>query len=372
MAENKVRLNFADMAKGVGILIIAGYHLIAPCAVQRVFVGANSIAVLAFFLFSGYFYSPGKRPFGENMKSRAKSLLVPFFKYSICFWVIGTVYLLVTGSAPFMETLACLRNFFAGCIWNRTIQNWFGWEYYSLGKRYFFLADFWFLLALFFSSALFFAIADRVKGSRGKQCAAIAALLAVTGVLRSFDVSLPYNIQFVPFWAAVMLCGYAMKEWKLFELNFMSGGTGWVVSIAAIALSVGANTALQYGLNLFRGTFEPVEPVTMLVLFALGVLWSWGLGCFFIKIEQAGVRVKELTWVGNNSLIVYLFHMFYAWVICALTGFSIFYDPETVTGATIAKSVLLTLAAVGLSVLTVIVMNRLKKPEAESAPFTQK
>ena len=34
------------------------------------------------------------------------------------------------------------------------------WDYYSLGKRYLFLADFWFLIALFLSSVLFFPIAD--------------------------------------------------------------------------------------------------------------------------------------------------------------------------------------------------------------------
>ena len=366
MEGKQVRLNFADMVKGIGILIIIGYHLVAPSAVKTALTGAQSILLLAFFLFSGYFYTPGKRTFGENMKSRSVSLLGPFFMYSICFWIIGTIYLLATGGAPFVEALACLRNFFVGCIWNRTIQGWFNLEYYSLGKRYFFLADFWFLLALFFASALFFVIADRVKNSRGKQCLAIAALLAVTGILRGFNISLPYNLQLIPFWAALLLCGYIMKEWKLFDLDFMNGGIGWGVGLAAFAGAIGANIALAYGTNLFRGTFDSPEPVSMLVLFILGVIGNWGLAWLCVKTERAGVRVQELTWVGSNSLIPYLFHMFYAWAICAVTGFSIFYDPETMTGDIFAKSLLLTLAVIVLCVLTVIIQNRMKKAGAAS------
>ena len=358
MAENKARLYFVDMVKGLGILSVIGYHLIAPSALRTVLTGTTGILLLGFFLFSGYLYTPGKRSFGENMIARVKSLLVPFFIYSICFWVIGTIYLLITDSAPFAETLACLRNFYAGCIWNRTIQNWFGWEYYSLGKRYLFLADFWFLLAMFFASALFFVITDHVKQSKGKQAAAIAVLLAATGILRGFDISLPYNLQIIPFWTAVMLGGYILKEWKLFELDFMRGGIGWGVSIAAIVSTMGANTALQYGTNLFRGTFDQPEPVTMLALFALGVVGNWGLASLCLKIEQAGMRVKELAWIGSNSLIPYLFHMLFAWLICVLTGFSTFYDPETVTPTIFAESILLTLAAIGLSVVTAIIINR--------------
>ena len=337
------------------------YHLIAPSALKAVANGACLIALLAFFMFSGYFYTPGKRPFGENIKARAKSLLVPFLKYSLCFWVIGTIYLLVTKGATFVEALLCLRYFYGGCIWNRTLQNWFGWEYHSLGKRYMFLADFWFLLMLFFSSALFFATADRVKHSRAKQGLAIALLLAVSGVLRGFGISLPYNILLVPFWTAVMLSGYVLKDWRLLEPDFMNGGIGWVAGIAAVVAAIGANTFLGYGTNLFRGTFDAVEPVSMLVIFALGLVGSWGLACLCIKIERAGARVKELAWVGSHSLTLYLYHMLYYWLLCILTGYPMFYDPKTASGAMLIKSLLMILAVTGLGVLTAIVSDRMKQ-----------
>lgn len=96
------------------------------------------------------------------------------------------MYYLIAGTVPFAETVYCLRNFYAGCIWNRTVQGWFFLEYYDLGKRYMFLADFWFLLALLFAYMLFFIIADRVLRSKAKEAAAIVLLLAVTGILIAF------------------------------------------------------------------------------------------------------------------------------------------------------------------------------------------
>ena len=41
--------------------------------------------VIAFFFLSGYFHKPGKRNLGDNIKTRAKSLLISFFRYSLFF-----------------------------------------------------------------------------------------------------------------------------------------------------------------------------------------------------------------------------------------------------------------------------------------------
>ena len=56
-------------------------------------------------------------------------------------------------------------------------------------------------------------------------------------------------------------------------------------------------------------------------LFAMGLAGNRGMASLRKKVEQTGM--------GTNKL---------AWIICALTGFSIFCDPEAVTGALLAKS----------------------------------
>ncbi len=149
--------------------------------------------LVSFFFFSGYFYRPGKRSIKESIKNRAKALIVPFFRYSLFFWLVGTIYLVATKAEPLVEA--------------------------------------------------------------------------------------------IPF--------------------------------------------------------------------------IWGLGLVCAQAEKAGVRTKELAWLGSHSLIIYLYHMFLAWIIGIITGFSVFYEDPS-DGRTIALSVLLTLACLALAIGRNIVEDRLQ------------
>ncbi|MBQ9382677.1 MAG: acyltransferase [Ruminiclostridium sp.] len=358
MAEQKNRIRFIDMIKGIAILFIVFYHTTAPSAIRDVLVGMVFPSVSAFFVLSGYFYTPGKHSLKYNIVNRTKELMIPFFKYSLCFWAIGTVCHLIKKTATLLEALYCLRNFYIGCIWNRVIQDWFSLEYYSLGKRYMFLADFWFLIALMFASILFFLIADKVLKSAWKETLAITALIAISGILRGFEVSLPYNLQLVPFWTACMFLGAVAKERDAFDLPFMKGAKGWIISLAAIAAGASVSAVFRFGLNVFRGTFDPVEPVTMIAMLLCGIAVLWGLGNLCRLLEQTGMRVKELAWLGSHSLYIYLFHMMYAWLISIITGFSVIYKDE-VTGETLAISLLIGIASIALSVLTALAADAL-------------
>ena len=326
METKTKRLNFADMMKGIAIIWIVCYHLLAPGPFKSGLIDHFLMPMLvSFFFFSGYFYKPGRRSFAENVKARAKALLIPFVKYPVIFWLIGSVYLILMKQETIFESLCCLRNFFAGCIWNRVIQNWFSWEYYKLGSRYMFLAGFWFLPALFFASVLFFPIADRVHDSGKKTCAAVILLLAATALMRAFKIDLPYNLQIVPFWSAVLLLGLYFRLNHLFELESVTGTKGWLC--AAAALAAGAVIALlrEPVLNTFRGNFPEPEVLSMIICVISSLFMIWGLGTIFRLAEEAGMRVKELAWVGSNSMTIYLFHYFFAWVISIICGFSLRY-----------------------------------------------
>ena len=94
------RLNFADMMKGVTILVIVIYHILAPCGFKTFIDHILASALVVFFFYSGYFYKPGAKPFLENLKSRAKALLIPFFKYSLFFWLVGSIVLVIQKVEP--------------------------------------------------------------------------------------------------------------------------------------------------------------------------------------------------------------------------------------------------------------------------------
>ena len=65
--------------------------------------------LVSFFFLSGYFHKPGKRTLKENIKSRVKALMVPFFKYSLLFWAIGSIQLVVTKKETINDAFCCLR-----------------------------------------------------------------------------------------------------------------------------------------------------------------------------------------------------------------------------------------------------------------------
>ena len=352
------RLNYVDMVKGIAVLWVVFYHLISPGIVKDVLNHVIDTVLIAFFFYSGYFHKPGKLSIGENIIVRTKAVFVPFFKYSLLFWAAGSLYLIITKSETVMEALYCLRNFYAGCIWNRVIQGWFSWEYYSLGKRYFYLADFWFLIALFFASILFFLIADHVVTSKGKAAVTAGVLFMITGVCRHFAISLPYNIQIVPFWTAFMLLGALAGQEKLFEKPLFTGTSGWILSLALLGAGLTVSMLKAPVPNLFRGSFGDPEVVCMLLCILSALLVIPGLSGLCVMVEKSGLRTNELGWIGSHSLIVYIYHMFFAWIICLLTGFSLQYE-EPFTGTLVVKSFLLALACLGLSVLRCIAGDRI-------------
>ena len=354
------RSAYVDMVKGIAIIVVVIIHLLAPCAVKNVFLHITEMLVYAFFFYAGFFYSPGKRTIREGLKARFKSLMVPFFAYSLVFWAVGTVYMLIAKIETGMEALCCLRNFYGGCIWNRVIQNKFEWEYYSLGGRYPFLADFWFFLALMMAYIIFIPLGEYVL--RKKPVALITALLmfALTGVLRAKAVDLPYNLQLIPFWVGLMMLGALSRPLKLMELPFMSGIKGWLISLATIAGSVAAAMMKDPVSNVFRGNFgDEGEVRAMIISLLISLVFIWGLSNLCRLIEESGIRVKELTKVGTLSLYFFVYHMFFGWILSIIFKVSLKFDGE-ITTEILLKSIVILVISFTLSVLAGLATEKIK------------
>ena len=301
------------------------YHLTAQGGFKTYVLNPlMELFLVVFFFFSGYFYKPNTTPIGKNIGKRAISLLVPFVIYALIFWGIGTLYLTLTNQAPFLETLGCLRNFFVGAIWNRDIQGWFHWEYYSLGKRYLYLADFWFLLAMFFASVLFFLIIDKIIKKAPITLGVVVVLFALTGVCVGLKFTLPYNLHMVPYWTAFMVLGAFVGNRKLIELPSLSRGPKYVIGATMLLSSIVIALLKTPALNQFRGSFGgDNEVVSMLLCISAALPFLGGIGMLFQQLEQDGIRFNEMAWLGAHSFTYYLFHMFYAWLLSIIFGFSV-------------------------------------------------
>ncbi|MCR5301792.1 MAG: acyltransferase [Lachnospiraceae bacterium] len=352
----KERVKFIDMVRGLTILCIAVYHSIAPGLLRTFIAGICSVMFFSFFFYSGYLYVPGKAGIGKNISGRTKGLLMPFLLYSVSFWAVGSVVLVLKGEESITEALCCLRNFFAGSIWNRTIQDFFGWEYYSLGKRYPFLAGFWFLPAMFFSSLLFIILREKICKSVNSILISTAAMLLVTGGLRGLSVSLPYNLQLVPFWTAIMFMGSAGRGWRIFER--LRGMSAWLAGSLVSVVCIGLSVYFGLGTNLFRGEFDKPEAGTMLFLFCLGNVSVWGISVLCRQIENTGINVDKMAYLGSHSIYIYMYHYFIAWAICMITGFSMRYDVDGITKDVLIGSFILAAVSIAGSILISVLFDR--------------
>ncbi len=362
--DEKKRVRFIDMVRGITILCVAIYHIIAPGMFKTFFAGTIGSLFFSFFFFSGYFYSPGKRPMKESILSRGKALLIPFFLYSLAFWLIGSIILIIRKTATIIDALCCLRNFYAGSIWNRTIQDLFGWDYHSLGKNYPYLADFWFLPALFLASIVFIVIVEKISKTVLAQFAAIAVLLFITGILSHFSISLPYNLQIIPFWTALVLLGHICRRLKVFDR--LSGMAAWVLGVIAAAGSTAVAVYFGYGTKLFRGTIEEPQVLIMLLLFVNGFFCIWGVSMVCKQIEDKGVNISKIAFLGSHSIYLYMYHVFVAWVICCITGFSMRYDPKTMTALTFERSLLLAIVSIIISILISVLAAYIEKKKKQN------
>lgn len=350
------------MVKGLAILSIAMYHIVAPGILKSIFSGISCVLFFAFFFYSGYFYKPGKASIKDGIAARAKSLLVPFFTYSISFWLVGSVVLIIKAQETIMDALCCLRNFYAGSIWNRVIQDWFSWDYHSLGKNYPFLADFWFLPAMFIASILFIILVEKISKSVVPQVITIVVLLAITGVLRYFEISLPYNLQLIPYWTSIILLGQIGKTIKINDK--LSGAAAWITGIIASVIPIGIVSYFALGMKMFRGEFDKPEPLMMIALFLLGAVGTYGVSTVCKQIEDSGAKVGKLAYLGSHSIYLYMYHMFIAWIISMITGFSLRYDPKEVTGEQIAISLLIAAVSIAVSILISICADKIKNKKA--------
>ena len=211
---------------------------------------------------------------------------------------------------------------------------------------------------MMFASILFLVIVDFVVKSKWKTLVAALALFTVTGILRGFAIDLPYNLQLVPFWTAFMLLGAFAGNSGLFESKRLTGAKEWILALLSLAAGVAISLVRPESSNLFRGSFPENEVVNMLFCIAASLLGIWGLAVICKKTETAGVRVKELAWLGSHSLLIYIYHMFFVWIISVITGFSVFY-PEDPDPGMIAKSVLLSVVSLTLCILRYVIGDAL-------------
>jgi Fucose 4-O-acetylase and related acetyltransferases len=106
--KNPVRMAWADIAKGFGILLVVAGHM--PTIPSNVRLWIFSFHMPLFYYLSGYFAKPNKKTMKLFMLSKLKSLLLPYLVYSMVFILCDGILLRRDFSVIQSELIDFLRG----------------------------------------------------------------------------------------------------------------------------------------------------------------------------------------------------------------------------------------------------------------------
>ncbi|MBQ8974254.1 MAG: acyltransferase family protein [Oscillospiraceae bacterium] len=353
----KRRLDYIDIAKGMLILAVVFSH--AWFANSDILGDFIPFSMPAFFFLSGYTYKTG-RGYLKNIGKRALGLLVPYVLFGAFCTLLYPAYVTLS-KVPAWQQMG------AKAIWLAVAK--------TDAINMLMATPMWFLMALFTASIIFFALADKLRGSL-KWTVIVSAVLVATAL--AIDVLKKQNlwwfVDFAPYGAAMMFIGSYCGEKKLFSrLSAKTVVIGLVCLAAAEALNrlfpgSGKTSIVQY--------IDPKKWYGVLTAFCIAVTGSVGTLCVARLVQQVPVLRSVFKWLGRNSLWILCIHYTAIMLIelalynaGALTN-SIMdivaqqiygYGNASDTALDIVLKVTVAIASIGISAIYALIHNKVKR-----------
>ena len=148
------RLDWADMAKGIGILLMAVGHSAIPPDCWGIWI--YSFHMPLFFFLSFYFFSLRPGGVADTIRHKAFPILMPYLSYSLGMWLWNTLRALSSGAAVDLQPLLGILLQWPGTPWSGTA---------------------WFFMGLFVAECVF-ALAVRLTRERPLPLLAVTFGLA--------------------------------------------------------------------------------------------------------------------------------------------------------------------------------------------------
>ncbi len=286
------RLDYIDVAKGIGMLAIMATHMEFVAA-----DGSNAVRPLTaqfhvpiFFLVAGFFLST-KQPLGAFVRSRAKRLLTPYVLTCVVLAVFVAGCVLCTGTTKPPTIWKGPGQFVRAVLWGAGVS------YPTLPAGVGTIGAIWFLEALFVALVevrLLLGLGMR-EGAR----IAVAAVLAVVAILTAQVFVLPCNVQTGLYGGMYVVLGHAYAK---------HGGLAWRAGTAAMVgmcACCAAACVLHISVSLvaLSTTWGPVGIAVSLSTSALMLQVSQRLA------SKPWAVTRFLRFVGRNSLVVMCVHL---------------------------------------------------------------
>ena len=311
------RLDYLDMAKGIGIFFVALGHMEDIATGTRVWI--SSFHMPLFFIISGILMAVKDEPSGDfrvAVKKRFRGVIVPYLWISLSYFVIDI------GNLNIVHNID-LHTFIVDTIDSATFYG---------------MSVLWFLPALFLASIGFLFLKKRFSDRITAVLLIVIAAAAYMIKLRLADVyavnesslliTSVINIVYIFLRAAVAqsLVGYGYFAKKVFDMWVSRGskGAGFITSrcggfiAGVILLAVNIALAMYNGCADLRNIILNNVPIYYIAAFT---------GCFgIILICRSVPAIRLITYFGRNSLIVMACHINYyilyagirlAWIVDA-------------------------------------------------------
>lgn len=260
MNENKTRIEWIDIAKGIAIILVVLGHSSIPNSISN-FIWAFHMPL--FFIASGLVTHFPKNTLREFAFHRLRTLMLPFVIYSL---IVISLYQFTLSPKSFSEWLQK------------------GWEGYAL----------WFIPVLYISSILTKMV--YMIGNKFVRIASVLMIVAIGYVLSIFDVYLPWSLSTVPYACFMIVVGNELKPLiKYMEKKSI------VVIIGLFILT--ALISHFWRLDMCFNLITPIIPLTIGAV--AGSVMTFSLSSF---ISHRTKRISSvLSKIGRETYIVVAF-----------------------------------------------------------------
>ncbi len=309
------RLNYIDLAKGAGIILVILGHISYLSEGSRIFI--VSFHMPLFFVISGlliFLKKEDARDIKLTVRNKAKRMLLPYFIYSAAGILIYIVYYLLTGRDGGFPTVI-----------SDMVQT----------LTFYGFSVMWFLPAIFGAELLFIFLLKKTRFPLILTIALTAAAMILNTYLEGANAIYGLNTAFsvfhfaavtvlrIPVCASFVAAGYYVSKcWG--SLNSLGPDRFSMLTVPA-DLFIGADLL---ALTVFISRLNGVTDLHFLIFnnvflyYTAALSGSFGLILLCKAMEKAAQvpPLRLLRWYGNNSLIIMVTHLNFYVLLCAEIG----------------------------------------------------
>lgn len=293
----KKRLDFLDIAKGFGIILVLYSH---SCGFPIFGYSVVAFYMPLFFFVSGYVYKQGRTPI-ENIKRKLKQLLIPYLGFTMLLYlenvILGYLKHELTKEMLILPLLGALYS--RGALWaDMTGDNIY---FFTLNN-----GPMWFITAMAVASVIFYLLVDKFLQNKKNMIAISLVLVAITIVFSYSPILFPWSIDTAFACALFMLFGSKLSAMDYYSDENKQNFPIWLVSLAMLVFCVVTQSANAINLSIRNYGYHGI----------LGVMW-------FLSAASAGVilflwickYVERFRWtkvviaIGKHTYTIMALHL---------------------------------------------------------------